>query len=86
MRCGEARKHLYLVSKFSLADLAFMPVIPSVEGLKLSDSLALSENMKMYIERLKTRAGYKGASFTSFEKSGAVLRGDSNRTVPGASR
>jgi len=57
----------YLVDSFSLADCAFMPVIPSLEGLGLGDLLNVSKKLSGYSARLRLRPGYKGASLLKLE-------------------
>lgn len=54
----------FLAGRFSLADCAFMPAVPSVEWLGISDVLdGLNAAMKTYLQRLKARPGYAGASY-----------------------
>lgn len=47
---------------FSLADCSFLPVIPSLIKFKFERFLNGSSAFLDYIERLKSRPGYKGAS------------------------
>ena len=61
----------FLVGKFSLADCAFMPAIPSVEKLGYGKYLDRSPAFKRYVERLKARPGYKGAEMITLETSKA---------------
>jgi glutathione S-transferase len=60
-------KQEYIAGKFSLADCAVMPAVASAEGLGFPELAECSANMKKYIQRLKTHAGYKGASLMSLE-------------------
>lgn len=52
----------YLAGEFSLADIAFMPAVPSAEAFGLAEKAFASRTMKAYVARLKTHRGYQGAS------------------------
>jgi glutathione S-transferase len=60
-------KQEFICGDFSFADCAVMPAIASADPLGLSETIPQSQSMKRYIERLKKRPGYKGASMLSFE-------------------
>lgn len=61
----------YLAGQFSLADCAFMAAVASLDGLQLTENVCTSGPLKRYIERLKQRKGYKGASLMTAEPSAA---------------
>lgn len=73
-------KQEYLVGNFSLADCAFMPLVPSLEAIGLGNLFSQSEGMKAYVSRLRTRAGWRGASLFSIESKESDGPHDSPRT------
>lgn len=65
-------KKEYVAGAFSLADCAVMSAVAAAEGLQLADLIPASAAMKAYVQRLKKRAGYKGANLLTFEKAEAA--------------
>ena len=57
----------FLAGQFSLADCAFMPAIPTAEGLGFEAVLQTSPAFKAYIERLRKRPSFKGSTMVSTE-------------------
>ena len=52
----------FMVEDFSLADCAFMPVIPSLIAMGFGKTLERGAPFTAYVEKLKSRASYKGAA------------------------
>lgn len=57
----------FLAGNFSLADCAFMPAIPTAEVLGFEALLQTAPAFKAYIERLRSRASFRGALLLSAE-------------------
>jgi len=59
----------FLAGTFSFADCAFMAAAASLEALGVLDTVCTSGPLKRYIDRLKQRKGWKGASLLTIETS-----------------
>jgi len=63
---GYLQEKSFLAGEFTLADCAFMPVVPSLEMLGIGHLLCENPIREAYCRRLKTRPGYQGAELRKF--------------------
>lgn len=57
---------------FTLADCAVMAALFSIEALGMADLASPTDTMKRYLNKLKQRRGWRGASLVSLETAGSA--------------